>query len=331
MSIQQYVPPQLDAAPVVHTAQVSDLVQWAAQAEAAYKLSQMICNSEFTPQQYRGQPEKAAAAMLAGSELGFSPMTALNAYDVIQGQASLKARTMLAIVQSKGHYVKFLEKSATKVVVEGHRAGQPETLQTAEWTIKRADVAGYVKKNPNYVSKPQEMLVARATSEICRAIASDALLGIAFTTEELQDDPSLREPHPDSRRALPSPRAAQRGGTSVSAADLTGDAPMDAEPAESTDVQMIDKAQQKKIGDAFKAAGVNERALRTRIVDALTDRPVKSALDLTRDEAETLIGELEEMGPEDIAALADIPAQTPDAEPAGDSLWPEVKGNGGDQ
>jgi hypothetical protein len=39
----------------------------------------------------------------------------------------------------------------------------------------------------NWKSQPQAMLVARATSEIARLIASDAILGIAYSIEEIAD------------------------------------------------------------------------------------------------------------------------------------------------
>lgn len=109
--------------------------------------------------------------------------------------------------------------------------------------------------------------------------------------------------------------------SSVSAAELRGTAiDVTAQP------EAMTADQAKRIGDAFKAAGVSDRAARARIVDSLTDRPISGPGDLSHDEAASLIAELEDMGAEDIAALADVPQQT-------QVEWPEVNGpaDGGDQ
>ena len=337
-AVERYQPPGPDTAPAVHTTQVTDLVAWAAQADAAYRYAEIVCATEFCPAQYRKKPYEAAAAILAGGELGFSPMASLRTFDNIQGVASPKAITQRAVVQSHGHEMWTVEKSATRCVVQGHRKGS-DKVQESVWTIERAELAGFVKKNPNYKTQPESMLLARATSECARMIASDALLGIPYSSEELQDDASLHERHPDERRALPSPRAAVRGGTSTASADLTGTPTIDA----AVDTAMIDREQSKAIGDAFKAAGVTDRAARARIVDSLVDRPVKSAADLTHAEAAQLVANLAEMGPDDIAALAEVP-QAPAKTDAGDAdehldateqggMWPEVApaGSGADQ
>lgn len=326
--------PRPDQAPVAHNTQVADMQQWAAQAQSAFQIAEMICGTEFCPQQFRGKPHAAAAAMLAGGELGFSPMTSLNAFDVIQGATSLKAKTMLAIVQSRGHFTRFVEKGPTRVVMEGHRKGQPESMQTVEWTIERADKAGYVKKNPNYNSKPQEMLVARAQAELCRAIASDALLGIPYSTEELQDDPNIFEPHPDQQAATP-PSRAVRGKTQTTADALTGTTPVEPVADVSGGEPMVTKAQLTRLGATFTEAGVTDRAARLRIVASLSDRNVASSNELTKAEATALIDHLAELGTDGIAALANPTADNEtgqwEADPASDPWAGEQGTLGGDQ
>lgn len=296
MSIQQYEPPAPDTAPVVHSAQVTDLVAWAAQSDAAFRYASAIVGTNFCPQQYRGKAEEAAAAILAGSELGFSPMASLRTFDNIQGVASPKAITQRAVVQSHGHAIWTEESSATRVVVCGQRKGSEKVIRSV-WTIERAKLAGYLEKNAKYKTEPESMLVARATSECARQTASDALLGIPYSSEELRDDAALSEPHPDERRALPSPRAAQRGGTSVSVADLTGDTSIDAAPS-------IDREQWTAIVGHFKAANV-AAADRGTIVDWLVGREVGGMTNLTHDEAGALEKRLGELGPDGIAGAVE--------------------------
>ena len=59
------------------------LIDWARSADAAYSLADRLCATSFVPQQFKGKPVEAAAAMLAGSEVGLSPMASLRAFDVI--------------------------------------------------------------------------------------------------------------------------------------------------------------------------------------------------------------------------------------------------------
>lgn len=166
------------------------LVQWAQSASAAYELAQRIITTSFAPAQYRGKPDEAAAAMLAGAEVGLSPMASLRAFDVIQGSAAPRAIALRAILQSMGHRIRYPEMTPTRVVAVGLRLGDTE-WQKVEWTIKRAQELGLTNKE-QWKKQPQTMLVARATSEVARLIAADAILGIPYTVEELQD--SIPEP-----------------------------------------------------------------------------------------------------------------------------------------
>jgi hypothetical protein len=161
------------------------LVQWAQSARAAYALAQSLVGTSFCPQQYRGKPEEATAAMLAGAEVGLSPMASLRAFDVIQGQAAPRAITLRAIVQSHGHEIEITEQTPTVARGRAKRKGT-DHWQSAEWTIARAKQMKLTDK-PNWQNQPQAMLVARLTGELARLIAADAILGIAYTAEEAAD------------------------------------------------------------------------------------------------------------------------------------------------
>lgn len=174
-------------------AAIAKLAEWAHALDAAYTMAQKLVQTSFVPQHYRNKPAEAAAAILTGIELGFGPMAALRAFDNIQGTPAPKAITLRAVVQSCGHEVNVLEESPTRAVVTGRRKGERE-WQSSTWTIERAQTAGYVTKNPNYKSNPQAMLVARATAQVCRWIASDAIMGMPYSAEELQDHPEMAGP-----------------------------------------------------------------------------------------------------------------------------------------
>lgn len=168
---------------------VARLVSWAETARAAHQLATSLVKTTFVPAQYRGNPDEAAAAILAGAELGIpGPLAALRAFHPINGTPTLSALAMRGIVQSHGHDVRIVVSDDTRAEVAVRRKGDTD-WQTSVWTIERARLAGLVGgKNPNWKTNPTAMLVARATSEGCRWVASDALMGMPYSAEELQDE-----------------------------------------------------------------------------------------------------------------------------------------------
>ena len=120
------------------------------------------------------------------------------------------------------------------------------------WTIDRAVKMGLAGKD-NWKRMPQSMLMARATTEIVRMIASDLLFGLA-STEEMLDEVTPAGPAPAAvsrRRREPAalqpipepdlePSAAERKGTrrrkdpapatQVVDADIVDDVPAGVDP-----------------------------------------------------------------------------------------------------
>jgi hypothetical protein len=90
---------------------------------------------------------------------------------------------------SKGHKVQLVASDDKHCVMRGRRADD-EDWQEVTWTMPRAALMGLVGKN-EWKKQPQTMLVARATGEICRLIASDVLHAVPYTSEELQDSASI--------------------------------------------------------------------------------------------------------------------------------------------
>jgi hypothetical protein len=177
------VPAVAPAAPVV---QQSALAAWAQEADVAYKLANQLANTAFIPTTMRNNVGNITACLLAGNELGLSPIAALKSMDVIHGVPGLRAHAMRALLQREGHEIELLESSDTVCRMRGRRKGS-ENWQESVWTIGRAQLAGYVAKNAMYKTQPANMLIARATGEIARLIASDAIHGVPYTVEELRD------------------------------------------------------------------------------------------------------------------------------------------------
>ena len=160
------------------------LMAWAQEADLAYQMAQKLAATSFVPQSLRGKPGDITAAILAGSELGLKPMATLKSIDVIQGTPALRAHAMRAVVQKQGHEIELVESTPQHCVMRGRRKGS-DTWQEVTWTIQRAAQMKLTEKG-EWKKQPQNMLVARATGELCRLIASDALHGMPYVSEELE-------------------------------------------------------------------------------------------------------------------------------------------------
>ncbi|MGW1154536.1 hypothetical protein ACWD45_25030 [Streptomyces rubiginosohelvolus] len=160
----------------------SELEAWARDAIAISQISANIATTSLAGQ-YRGKPDEVTAVILAGHELGIQPMTSLKSIDVIQGQPALRAHAMRGLLQSKGHEIELLEATAAYCKMRGRRKGA-DSWQEVEWDLDRARLLGLLGKD-QWKKQPKTMLINRATGEICRLVASDALHGMPYAAEEL--------------------------------------------------------------------------------------------------------------------------------------------------
>lgn len=181
--IEQHNPGTVEqAAPQVQM-QDHALVQWAYAAQEAHKIATSLARTSFVPRSLQGKPGDITAAILAGQELGLQPMAALRSMDIIQGTPALRAHAMRGLVQSRGHQVQLVESGEALCVMRGKRRGEDD-WQQVEWSIERAQRLGLTGKD-QWKKQPQAMLIARATGEICRLIASDVLHAMPYASEEL--------------------------------------------------------------------------------------------------------------------------------------------------
>lgn len=151
--------------------------------EMMWKLSQRVSNTPFVPSALRGKPEAVLACILYGSELGIGPMQSLNSIHVIEGRTAMSPELMRAMVARHGHRIDVIENSATACEVKGIRADTGSTA-TVRWTMEDAKLAGLAGKN-NWKTYPRAMLLARATSELCRIVFPDIIAGLSYTPEEV--------------------------------------------------------------------------------------------------------------------------------------------------
>lgn len=175
----------------------SALGVWAHDARQAATVAVSLAKTSFVSTTFRGKPEEIAAAILTGQEIGLAPMSSLRSIDVIQGTPAMRAHAIRGLVQSRGHEVWVIESTPSKAVVAGRRKGSDHE-QKVTWTLERAQRMGLTTKD-NWKRMPEAMLVARATAEVCRLIASDVLLGMPYAVEELDDPGAVESDEPKKR------------------------------------------------------------------------------------------------------------------------------------
>lgn len=268
-------------------AATADLVSWAESARAAHAVATSLVSTSFVPEAFRGKPNEATAAILAGLEVGLSPMAALRAFDIIQGTAAPRALTHRAIVQSAGHRIWTEESTATRAIVCGQRRGE-EKVERSVWTLDRAAKLKLTGK-ANWQNQPTAMLLARATSECARLVAADAILGVPYSSEELAD----AEPTPTTTVARTSgeKRTARRAAPPPTPEPDLDPAPEP--PAPSTDEDGITPAQLKKLHAAMNDEGLSDRDEGLAFLSAELGRDITSSKDLSKDEASRVIDRLE--------------------------------------
>jgi hypothetical protein len=287
-----------DHAPVVPHQPIGErpmrLVEWAEEARAASALAQSLCQTPFAGQ-YRGDAMGATAAILKGAEVGLTPVTSLGAFDLIQGTPAPKAITLRALVQAHGHSVWIEHSTDTECVAKARRQGE-SVVHESKWTMKRAQQMSLANK-PNWKNQPAAMLMARATSEVCRLVAADVILGIGYSSEEVQD--SQPEPVTTLRRtATAEPkRTARRAAAPAPEPDLeppplaasdpipTDNAPQPEPAAEAT----ITRDQLTRLHASFGDLGITDRDDRLRYVSGVLGHNVESSKDLTKSEASQVL------------------------------------------
>lgn len=145
-----------------------------------FRLAKRIAETDFAPKALRGNPNAVLACILTGQELGIGGMKALQSINIIEGRPTLSAELMRALVFAAGHRLDITKSTNDHVTLYGRRRGGSAAQVT--WTLddaQRAKLTG----NPAWAKYPRAMLLARATSELCRMLFPDIIGGL-YTPEE---------------------------------------------------------------------------------------------------------------------------------------------------
>ena len=295
--ITPYQPAAQVARVDAQTIAVQRLTEWAHSADAAYAIAEKLVQSSFVPVGFKGKPVEATAAILAGLEIGLQPMAALRSFDVIQGQAAPRAITLRAVVQSYGHEMVLVESNNTRCKMRGLRRGSTE-WQSVTWTIDRAKDLGLTGKD-NWKKQPGAMLVARATGELARLIAADAILGIAYTAEEIADGGNVEQAvasesvdaTPSGTRKMSRKPKAQEPEPAPEPAPEPDFDPVAAtpDPEPEPDTQPMTPRTRGQLFALFAEQGIEDRDEQIRGIAHIIGHPIESRSQLTEDEARAVV------------------------------------------
>ncbi len=152
--------------------------------------AEILSASNLLPRAYQKQPANVFTAMAMGEALGLKPIEAINSINVIQGKPALSAELMGAMVRRAGHKLRITctknPPTATATLI---RKDDPDAPFTVTWDEKAAARAGLWMSSPSWQKYPDQMMRARAVTEVCRMGAADALSGFVYTAEELGGEP----------------------------------------------------------------------------------------------------------------------------------------------
>lgn len=171
--------------------------------ESTWKLATRVNQTPFVPKAMQGKPEHVLACVLYGNELGLGPMQSLNSIHIIEGRAAASPELMRALVAKAGHRIDVTENTNDVCVLKGSRIDTGAEA-TVRWTTEDAKNAGLTHKD-NWKKYPRAMLVARATSELCRLLFPDVIAGLSYTPEEVESITEVATVTPLRREAQESP------------------------------------------------------------------------------------------------------------------------------
>jgi hypothetical protein len=272
-----------------------------ARLRAAAELAAYIAGTEFVPDQLRNRPEAITAALLAGAELGLERMASLRSIAIIKGRPTLSAEAQRGLVIAKGHELWFEESTVTRAIAAGRRAGE-DRIGRVTWTLddaKRAGLAG----QQNWRAYPAEMLRARASAALARAMFPDVTLGIP-ATEELDDDlangaPGIPPTPPPDNAPPPAPATRTRRRSSSTPAErppVPPTPPPDQQPEPEVPPEPpATDAAKRKIFALMRDVGIpaGDRDRRLAYTRRIVERDLASSAELTIGEADRVIVDLE--------------------------------------
>jgi len=239
-------------------------------------------------------------------------MQSLNSIHVIEGKPSMAPELMRALVFKAGHRIDVKVCMNDEVILYGCRADSGSEA-TVKWTMKDAQNAGLAGRGA-WKTYPRAMLLARATSELCRMLFADVVAGLSYTPEEAasiagsdweevpaeppvfieKPTTSPNQPEPPVETIVePSWEDSFPGSEIVDAEIIEDQRPETVYPEEVADPNM---ATPKQIGMAralLREWGIVNKAESINLAEMVLNRTVTSMADMSRKEISSFIKHLQ--------------------------------------
>lgn len=196
---------ELTKMPVLQPSNFAELVRFA----------EMAAGSDLMPKDYKGRPGNVMIAVQMGSEVGLSPMQAIQSIAVINGRPALFGDALIGLVRAHPKFENIKE------WIEGTGDGRTafcmikragNDAATSRFSVADAKTANLWGKSGPWTQYPDRMLQSRARAFACRDVFPDALKGLQ-SAEEARDIPAHVGPTIDAKAepvtAAPPPPVAE--------------------------------------------------------------------------------------------------------------------------
>lgn len=221
--------------------------------------AKLASQGDIIPDAYRNKPANILVAVGFGAAMGLSYADSLYRINVIKGKPTMSAELIASQVRKAGHKLRIYKdeqhESVKAVII---RKDDPEFEFSAVRDKAWAQNMGLASRE-NYKKQPMTMLTWRAITAVAREACPEALYGVAYSPDELDDMPVVSEREEPAAQPVEEPA-------------------VDPSPS---------KEQCKAISAELSRCGVKDKADAARILQELTGRPeVQHTDDLTLIEAE---------------------------------------------
>lgn len=216
---EEKLPPKIEKAQIASGGRIAAIVPQ--DIDQTFRLAGAIAMSQMAPKSYNNDEKRIFVGILAGMEIGLTPMAALQSIAVIGNMPAIWGDGALALVQASGLLEDFEETD------DGHtatcravRKGLATPIIRA-FSMDDAKLAGLAGKSGPWTQYPKRMRQMRARLLVLRDGFADILKGMQVA-EEVQD-------YPKEAFALGTPSAPRLTRDALAAHAETGEGIVEAE------------------------------------------------------------------------------------------------------
>jgi hypothetical protein len=158
--------------------------------EVRKEYARTLATSNMLPRHLQNKPADVLYAMELADSLGIHRILAFKEVHVIEGKPEASAELVRALIRRAGHKLR-ITYGEKEVSIVGARRDDPAHWETYTFRWEEAVRAGLATRD-TWKKWPQDMMLARCTSRIRKAMFSDVATGLGVLHGE--DDVTFAEP-----------------------------------------------------------------------------------------------------------------------------------------